>query len=729
MKLEFLNYDTHKMINFETDKHLIAIYGKNGSGKTTLSRTNLFNRKYVFNEDFIYSNVFNVSEKGFTQTSKTKENFSGLWLGENIVKIRQEISKIREQEKEIKDNIQQITSKYMKFFSEQGIPFNFEEKAKEVINDSFNFTNEDISVQASKYVASHIFQTNIKSKDELKEKITYLKKNDIYNNLILKIQNNTLLSELLLKEKNNYVTTLNNKIGILKTNQEIIKETENIFKEEQITDDIKVKIHEWYLIHQSKDHCIFCGNKNIKESLEKWRTIFTNTYIKEKQNIIKELDSIIDDCNKITNEKIYKSVDEEIIGCINIITEKIKIAKSMIESGNYENINFDLNIKNIKIIEIKELTNDIVNYSINQSINNIEFYYNAQLYNENLRKNKTNELDKLMDTGGEIIAGNINDIFRDLGLNKNINITVDKHSVPHKFAYSIKNHKDVNELSDGQKHKLALAIFMNSIINEDLTNKVIVIDDPVVSLDISSYILFKQFLITKLIKENFKDSTRLILLTHDITYLYIQLSNIFNDIAMKNDTVVYKLSNNNITEIPIDYIKTDDISLFKLALKKCSNTQELKILNTITNKIFRIIIDIRLRFYGISDTSEVGHQLLPIDNDKKKTLQNYSNHLSRVSRESNPSLSDIYNSILYIKNTAELFGINDFVNENEITNIKDIIDKDINGDINDDIFNIINSISTFLKKTTNKEMKGYVEHTRISYTRNLIGLSLDDFFE
>lgn len=145
--------------------------------------------------------------------------------------------------------------------------------------------------------------------------------------------------------------------------------------------------------------------------------------------------------------------------------------------------------------------------------------------------------------------------------------------------------------------------------------------------------------------------------------------------------------------------------------------------------IFIIIIDIRLRFYGISDTSEVGHQLLPIDNDKKKTLQNYSNHLSRVSRESNPSLNDIYNSILYIKNTAELFGIKDFVNENEITNIKDIIDKDINGDINDDIFNIINSISTFLKKTTNKEMKGYVEHTRISYTRNLIGLSLDDFFE
>ena len=72
---------------------------------------------------------------------------------------------------------------------------------------------------------------------------------------------------------------------------------------------------------------------------------------------------------------------------------------------------------------------------------------------------------------------------------------------------------------------------------------------------------------------------------------------------MKNDTILYKLSSNNITTIPIDYIKTDDISLFKLAINKCNNTSELKILNTITNKIFRIIIDIRLRFYGISDTS------------------------------------------------------------------------------------------------------------------------------
>lgn len=37
MKLDFVNFDSGNTISFETDKHLIAIYGKNGTGKTTLA--------------------------------------------------------------------------------------------------------------------------------------------------------------------------------------------------------------------------------------------------------------------------------------------------------------------------------------------------------------------------------------------------------------------------------------------------------------------------------------------------------------------------------------------------------------------------------------------------------------------------------------------------------------------------------------------------------------------
>ena len=94
MDIKFKNYDTGKTITLSSNKSLIVIYGKNGSGKTTLSRQKIFDKRFVFNEDFVFSNVYNITEKGTFQTVKTKENFSGLWLGEDIVKIRKEISNI-----------------------------------------------------------------------------------------------------------------------------------------------------------------------------------------------------------------------------------------------------------------------------------------------------------------------------------------------------------------------------------------------------------------------------------------------------------------------------------------------------------------------------------------------------------------------------------------------------------------------------------------------------------
>lgn len=84
MEIEFKNYDSGKQIKLSLNKSLIMVYGKNGSGKTTLSRQYLFDKRFVFNEDFIFSNVYNINENGASQTATTKENFSGLWLGEDI---------------------------------------------------------------------------------------------------------------------------------------------------------------------------------------------------------------------------------------------------------------------------------------------------------------------------------------------------------------------------------------------------------------------------------------------------------------------------------------------------------------------------------------------------------------------------------------------------------------------------------------------------------------------
>lgn len=729
MQITFQNYDTKKEISFETDKSLIMIYGKNGVGKTTLSRNDLFEKKYVFNEDFIYRNVFNISEKGVTQSTVTKENFSGLWIGENIVEVRKEISIIIENEKSIGEEIAKIKNKNIDFFVKQGIPINWDEKVSQLIEDDFELNDKEILRQREEYIPTKQFKSSITDTKDLKEKINYLKREDLYKQLIEFIQKNKLLSQMILKEDNRYLNSLNEKINELKQQCKNIEIVEKVFKDEGIDEITKAKIQDWYYMHIEKDHCLFCGNKKIDDALKKWKAIFTNKYIEEKGNVVTQIENDIKACEEIIKVKVFEQIDEDIIEYIKYIKMMLEVGKENIEKGDYSEIEIKKISKDIKILEVKNLIDDIINYTLNQSIKDLEFFYNAQEFLKKVREEKTKKLDKMMDEEGEKIAEDISATMKELGLNKSIKIIVDRHSRPYKFTYNIENHKEIGELSDGQKHKLALAIFINSIINDDLTDKILVIDDPVVSLDISSYILFKQFLISRVIKKMFEESTKLILLTHDITYLYIQLSNIFNDPEMKNDTVIYKLSEDKIKEIPVDYIKTDDISLFKLAIDKCSNITEIKCINRITVKIFRIIIDIRLRFFGISDTSEVGVKLLPINEEIKDTLQKYSNHISRVAREKNPNLSDILKSIEYIKITADEFGMTDFITTDNIKKIQSIISENKEEPLKDDIFEMIDSIGNFLNKTTNKAMKGYVEHTRVSYTRNLIGLSLEDFFK
>lgn len=728
MKINFKNFDSEKDISFETNKNLIVIYGKNGTGKTTLSRTMKFNKKYVFNEDFIYSNVFNVDEKGFSQTVNTKENFSGLWIGESIVIIRNNITNIIEKEKNINNKIKDTKEKIDTFCLENAIPFDWSQKINEILIDNFKLSDEDIETQFFNYKSIKVYQTDIKDMNDLQEKIKHLNKNDLYKQLIGYINRDPLLNQIILKEQTKFLEDLNERINILKENKKTIEDIEKTFVDNDINEELKQKINDWYKIHVDKEKCLFCDNDNIQEAIAKWKQIFSDTYIKDKQKIIKTLEEAIESANQIVIKKEYEEVDKELIEYIKDVLVKLKAIKQNIEKGLYNTLEIKSFAKDIKLLEVKDLINNIINFILNLNIKELEFFCNASVYIANEKSKETKKLDKQMDIEGDEIAKDINEILKDLGLNKNINIAIDRRSVPYKFTYSVKKHKEIGELSDGQKHKLALAIFISSIIKGDLSNKIIVIDDPVISLDISGYILFKQFLIKKLIVNHFKESTKLILLTHDITYLYVQLSNIFDNSKLKENTVIYKLTADNIKEIPIDYIKTDDISLFRLALDKCSNITELKCLNRITLKIFRIIIDVRLRFYGISDTSEVGVNKLPIEANKKKKLQEYSNHISKVARQDEPNLNDILNSIKYIKETTELFGMCDYITTKNIDNIEKLITEDNEKEIENDIFILIDSIGKFLKTISNEVMKNYVEHTRVSYTRNLIGLSLEEYF-
>lgn len=728
MNVTFKNFDTGNDITLESDKSLIVIYGKNGSGKTTLSRCNYFDKKFVFNDDFIYSNVYTISDSGASQTTVTKENFSGLWLGEDIVNVRKEISRLVTLEKQIKDEYQSEYNKLLNFFSNYQIPVNLQHNINFTVDKTFVLDVPNYEQQKLNYNVEHIYYTDIDSKEKFEEQLVYYKKNDVYNMLISKIKNNKLLSELIFSENNEYVNLLNEVIKKLIEQKDLIIEIEKIFEEDNITLDLKNKIREWYNIHKDKNKCLFCGNSNIDDALTKWKKVFLNEHYECKHYIINQLKNDLDYCETIVSEKSYASVDKDIVEVIINLISYLKDMINNIEKNTFEYFEFKIKCIKKDIVDRNDLINNLVNFVFNKRKNKIGFLFNAQIYVNKLKKEKLIYADQLMDEKGMEIAGNINDKFKKFGLNKNINISVDKHSTPHKFTFSINNHRNINELSDGQKHKLALAIFMNYLEDQDLSYKTIVIDDPVVSLDISSYILFKKYLINDLIKNHFKDNTKLILLTHDITYLYIQLSNIFDDPEMRSLTQIFKLNGEHVENIPISFIKTDDITLFKDLVINMTNLTELRILNSIINKIFRIEIDLKLRFSGLSITNDIGIDKLQLDEEKKEKMKHYSKHILTTSRRNHPSDLDIQQSLEYLKCASEILGFNEFITDDDMQKIDKIIRQKIDGEIRYDLFRVVESVQKFLKSNNDQDFKNYVEHTRNSYTRNIIGLGLDDYY-
>ena len=94
--INFKNEDSKKNISLELDKKMIFIYGKNGSGKTTFSRSNDLDKKYVFNEDFVYKNVYIIDAEGAKIDSGVKNNFSELLVGEDVVLLKEKQNKLEE---------------------------------------------------------------------------------------------------------------------------------------------------------------------------------------------------------------------------------------------------------------------------------------------------------------------------------------------------------------------------------------------------------------------------------------------------------------------------------------------------------------------------------------------------------------------------------------------------------------------------------------------------------
>ena len=107
-------------------------------------------------------------------------------------------------------------------------------------------------------------------------------------------------------------------------------------------------------------------------------------------------------------------------------------------------------------------------------------------------------------------------------------------------------------------------------------------------------------------------------MTHDINYLYIQLSNIFDNPDMSLITEVYKFCDTKFKPVSLEILNVDDITLYKFGIKKAKYINDVKALATLNCKLFRILIDLKARFQGTPISSNVDVEAILIDEDKKQ---------------------------------------------------------------------------------------------------------------
>lgn len=733
MEITFKHPETSSQYKIETEKSFILVYGKNGSGKTTLSRNEGFNKEFVFNDDFVNANIYSVTEDGAKLTSGNRKNFSKIWIGEDIVEKSKQVDILTQLGKENKTKFDEIKTLLNMDLSNSSVvnDVNYDD----FIDPNFKIDLSDIDGEFSRYDLSDKKETSINNDEELNRYVSSIKNDKLLEMLHEKIRGSDILSELFFSNNDNgTLKKLNTDIEKMNSIRDQIAEVENSLREKNIeNDEMKKNVEAWLRIHKGRDSCVFCGNDNIVEALTEWEGILQSEAINAKSDLIVLLEKYIKDCDAILSDQLkFKEVDPKAINNVHAIKNQLLEAKKNVEKNFFNTFTIKLEEQSDKLKGINDIITSVKNFIINRHLKSLTFFRsNDELINDK-KTNAKKELNELMKANGESYSNGINDTLSKLGLQKSIEFLVNSSTVPSTYEFKVVENSDFKTLSDGQKHKLALAMFLYSLQKKELKDQVIVIDDPVVSLDILSYHQLKTYLIKDLIFTfGANDNIKLIILTHDINYLYIQLSNIFDNEHMRSLTEVYRLGTDTLEPISLDILKTDDITLFKTLISEMKGLNAFRLLPCIVLKIFRNMIDLRLRFKGISDTSKVGINLLELPDPERDELQTFSNYLSKNFKENkNHKDEDILEVMVKLKRSSEILGFGELLSDADIDKMKDIVNSKNESDtLEHPCFDILTQVDDFFKNSKDQELKEYIRHPRNTFTKNMVTLCLNNDIE
>lgn len=728
--ISFRNEDTKKDISLKLDKKMIFIYGKNGSGKTSFSRSKDLDNKYVFNEDFVYKNVYIIDEEGAKVDSNVKNNFSELLIGEDVVSLKKKQNELETLLKDLNgksnDNQTSINSR----LTECSIPLSYN-SIKSIVDRDYEFDpSKSTDEQLKLYKSSYELDQLILNDEELKTNVNQIRKNENIKVLIDKIKSIPILNEFLFNEKKIILEDLNKKIEYLNLNVDEIKKLEELGKKKNIDKKDFPIIKECIGLQEKigMDNCVLCGNENIKDGIIQWKKIFEDKTIKLKEDIIKELNIAVNSSERIMDDKeIYEPVAPKTIVNINIFIEIIKKSLEKIKNDEITYIKYPYIGKESYTDDIQKKYIAIANYILKKYKDTTIFLNTAiNTLNGNI-KNIKQEIEKKLQHNAENHNSSINTILKELGLEKEISVNIDRFGGKIKYSLSVVGN-DLSKLSDGQKHKLALAVFLNSIYQENLKDKIVVFDDPVVSLDELGYHFFKQYVRKNIMKEpNIEDCPTLIILTHNFNYLYIQTSNIIIDKDLQENTKILKLNSSGFKELNFELFKLDDIALFKKCVDKIKYEDELLDLSSLYNKIFREFLDLKMRILGNPLNGNPKEEIQQVISNCEKCveLQKKCNKLSNYSKKKNITLEESKEGFNLLVDMLKSIGFEQYILDEHIQNINNVkkreeMDKS-------DLFYIIHEISEILRTEDDKYKNyiNYLNHPRISFTKNMMSTSMD----
>lgn len=620
-------------------------FGSNGSGKTTITKIianpdnypdckiewseNQKIKVLIFNEEFVRENFYQTDKlKGiFTLGTKAKD------IENNIKSKNEEINKLNEKSQRLDEDLknkEEELSNLEESFKEKcwSLKQKYDEYFKDIFtgyrNSKENFKEKIIKeFEENKSEAKDLDYLKKRSEIVFKEDLQQLDliKFDFDVNKLKDIENNEILKTKIIGKKDvdiaKIIEKLNNNDWVRQGKEYYDKnfnEEKNSyicpFCQQATSDNFRKQLEEYFDTTYQKN---IEKLKDLKKQFDKIKNEIENSinntilqrtdkYTEEKKQDIKRIYNVIQSkfqkneleiINKIKNPSITIEVDS----ISNEIEEMVKI----IEEINNEISNHNKIVQNL-FAEKEKLKGEVWHFVIN------ELKYDYQNYNktkDNLSEVITS-LKQQISTNGQRIK-QLNDEISELEKErKSVKPTIDlinkllknfgftnfflKTSDDEKHYLIVRpNNENAKEtLSEGERNFILFLYFYRLISgsmneNENINeNKIVVIDDPVSSLD-SNVLFIISTLIKDLLKDVRKNSSnikQIFILTHN-TYFFKQITFISSREVEneREDTNYYIIrKRQNVSEIQIhkkNPIKTYYQSLW-LEIKNNNDTVSLQ---------------------------------------------------------------------------------------------------------------------------------------------------------